>query len=119
MTKNINQTRTLVAISVAACMGLGTVLAGWGAIDEIPKLGFSGAALMGAALIPIFSFQRLLFVNQPPLREMQILIVGIIVALFGLSLLSTSHQAAALACIASSLPFVFVAKKMKQRRIGA
>lgn len=116
MPKNFNQIARFTSIWFVVCVFVGALLTFWGAFNQIPNLGFAGAALIGAALIPVFTHQRVLFLGQTPQREKRILLVGIVMALFGLSLLSTSHQAAALVCFGSAWLFMHVAKKMKQRR---
>lgn len=119
MSENFNQTARFASIWFGVCVIAGVLIAAFGVFDRIPAIAFAGAAVIGASLIPVFSFERVLFARPTPQRETQTLLVGIVSALFGISLIATDYQTAALVCMGFGALLMHVAKKMKKRRISA
>ncbi len=99
----------------SGCIGLGLLLSGWGIFERVPALSLAGVLVIGAALIPVFTYQRLLFTKPTLQREKAVLLAGILLVLLGIALLATSQQVAALMCIGAAGLLSLVVPKMKKQ----
>lgn len=116
MSTNFTSAHKFTRTWFAGCVGLGLLLSAWGVFERVPALSLAGVLVIGAALIPVFTYERLLFTKASPRNQTSVLLAGFLLVLLGIVLLATSQQTAALMCIGAAGLLSVILQKMKKQQ---